>query len=192
MARRFAMLYAPLRIEALGVLGNELLQPGQLLVTELLAAHDGGNAVNLAVSGDCGATWEHLGKKTEPQLGPLGDKLCIANANVIEYAENCLMIAYRAHSLNTAEKFYTSIRYQLSEDGGKTFPYDVELEVPVRTPADGLYKIEVLREGTAAVAYVNSEAALSFRMYDIPTGHRGLFSLGTATCSDIALYTDKH
>ena len=88
---------------------------------KLLAAYDSANALCLAESEDCGLTWNHLGKKTEPQLGPLGDKLCIANANVIEYAENCLMIAYRAHSLNTAEKFYTSIRYQLSEDGGKTF-----------------------------------------------------------------------
>jgi beta-fructofuranosidase len=80
---------------------------------------------------------------------------------------------------------------RLYEDGGKTFPYDVELEVPVRTPEDGLYKLEVLREGTAAVAYVNDEAALSFRMYDVPAGHLGLFSLGSAEFSDLALYTDK-
>ena len=61
----------------------------------------------------------------------------------------------------------------------------------MRTPEDGLYKLEVLREGTAAVAYVNDEAALSFRMYDVPAGHLGLFSLGSAEFSDLALYTDK-
>ena len=102
------------------------------------------------------------------------------------------MLSALTRAMPGGESIRLVAQLRLYEDGGKTFPYDVELEVPVRTPADGLYKIEVLREGTAAVAYVNSEAALSFRMYDIPTGHMGLFSLGTATFSDIALYTDKH
>lgn len=88
---------------------------------KLLAAYDSANAVNLSESEDGGKTWLHPGKMTVPQFGPLGDKLCIANANVIEYAEGCLMIAYRAHSFNTEEKFYTSIRYQLSKDGGKSW-----------------------------------------------------------------------
>ncbi|MBQ2324694.1 MAG: hypothetical protein II377_00445, partial [Clostridia bacterium] len=87
----------------------------------LLAAYDSANALNLSVSDDCGLTWEHFCKATCAQYGPLGDKLCIANANVFEYAENCLMVAYRAHSFNTEERFYTSIRYQLSEDGGKSW-----------------------------------------------------------------------
>jgi beta-fructofuranosidase len=79
---------------------------------------------------------------------------------------------------------------RLYEEGGKTFPYDVELEVPVRTPEKGIYQLEVLREGTAATAYVNDEAALSFRMYDLPSGNLGLFSLGKATFSNIELRTD--
>ena len=80
---------------------------------------------------------------------------------------------------------------RMYEEGGKTFPYDVELEVPVRTPEDGLYRLEVLREGTAATAYVNSEAAMSFRMYDLPTGNLGLFSLGRAEFTNIRLFTDE-
>jgi beta-fructofuranosidase len=80
---------------------------------------------------------------------------------------------------------------RLYEEGGKTFPYDVELEVPVRISENGLYQLEVLREGTAATAYVNDEAALSFRMYDLPAGNLGLFSLGQAEFSGIALYTDR-
>jgi len=67
----------------------------------------------------------------------------------------------------------------------------VELEVPVRTPENGLYRLEVLREGSAATVYVNDEAALSFRMYDLQTGNLGLFSLGQAEFSGIALYTDR-
>ena len=73
------------------------------------------------------------------------------------------------------------------EDGGKTFPYDVELEVPVRRSVDGRYTIEVLLDGTAATAYVNDEAAMSFRMYDIPQGHLGLFSLGRAVFTNIEM-----
>ena len=78
---------------------------------------------------------------------------------------------------------------RLYEDGGKTFPYDVELEVPVRPAENGLYTLEVLREGTAATVYVNSETALSFRMYDLQTGSLGLFSLGCATFPNIELRT---
>ena len=56
---------------------------------------------------------------------------------------------------------------RLSEDGGKTFPYDTELEVPVRTAKDGIYRLEILTEGETAAAYVNGEAAMSFRMCDL-------------------------
>lgn len=80
---------------------------------------------------------------------------------------------------------------RLYEDGGKTFPYDTEMEVPIRIPENGLYKLEVFREGTAATVYVNEEAALSFRMYDLQEGNLGLFSLGCAEFSNIALYTGE-
>ena len=56
---------------------------------------------------------------------------------------------------------------RFSEDGGKTFPYDVELEVPVRKTEDGLYRLQILTEGEIAAAYVNGEAAMSFRMCDL-------------------------
>ena len=79
---------------------------------------------------------------------------------------------------------------RMYEDGGKTFPYDVEMEVPVRPDPDGHYLMEILREGTCAAAYVNREAAMSFRMYDLQTGNLGLFSLGRAEFANIRLYTD--
>ncbi len=69
---------------------------------------------------------------------------------------------------------------RMSEDGGKTFPYDVELETPVREVENGMYCLEVLLEGSAATAYVNGEAALSFRMYDYTGRKLGLFALGKA------------
>ena len=76
---------------------------------------------------------------------------------------------------------------RMSEDGGKTFPYDVELEAPVRTPEDGRYLLEILAEGSMGTAYVNGEAALSFRMYDLKEGNLGLFSLGRAAFERISL-----
>lgn len=77
---------------------------------------------------------------------------------------------------------------RMFEEGGKTFPYDVEMEVPVRPSQNGLYTLEVITEGTAATAYVNGEAALSFRMYDLSKGNIGLFSFGQAVFSDIKVY----
>lgn len=76
---------------------------------------------------------------------------------------------------------------RMYEDGGKTFPYDVELETPIRKAPDGRYTLEVVMEGTAAVAYVNDEAALSFRMYDLAGGHLGLFSLGRAVFTELEM-----
>ena len=76
---------------------------------------------------------------------------------------------------------------RMSEEGGKTFPYDVELEVPVRETEDRHYCMEILMEGSAATAYVNSEAALSFRMYDFTERKLGLFSFGKADFSNILM-----
>jgi beta-fructofuranosidase len=80
---------------------------------------------------------------------------------------------------------------RMSEEGGKTFPYDVELESPVRPAADGTYTFEILTEGTVGVAYVNRETALSFRMYDYTGRALGLFVLGAATFSEMATYRRK-
>lgn len=76
---------------------------------------------------------------------------------------------------------------RMSEDGGKAFPYDVELETPVRETEDGIYCLEILMEGSAATAYVNSEAALSFRMYDYRERKLGVFSFGRAKFTDIVM-----
>lgn len=76
---------------------------------------------------------------------------------------------------------------RMSEDGGKTFPYDVELETPVRLTEDGCYRLEILLEDSAATAYVNDEAALSFRMYDYKERNFGLFSFGTAVFRNVCV-----
>lgn len=76
---------------------------------------------------------------------------------------------------------------RMSEDGGKTFPYDVELEAPVRNTEDHRYQIEIITEGSAATAYVNGEAAISFRMYDYQKRNLGLFSFGKAVFEKVIM-----
>lgn len=76
---------------------------------------------------------------------------------------------------------------RMSEDGGKTFPYDVELETPIRIPENSRYRMEILMEGSAATAYVNGEAALSFRMYDYTGRKFGLFSFGKAVIENMMM-----
>ena len=81
---------------------------------------------------------------------------------------------------------------RMSEDGGKTFPYDVELETPVRIVANGCYRLEILLEDGVAAAYVNDEAALSFRMYDYRDWKFGLFSFGSAVFRDVCVKERKY
>lgn len=76
---------------------------------------------------------------------------------------------------------------RMSENGGKTFPYDVEMEVPVRRPPDGVYLLEAVTERTVGVLYVNREAALSFRMYDLKDRDLGLFAFGEAAFSGMEM-----
>ncbi|GJM68984.1 hypothetical protein HMSSN036_12000 [Paenibacillus macerans] len=62
-----------------------------------------------------------------------------------------------------------------SEEGGKTFPYEVELERPIELIPDRPYKIKVFMDGSICEIYVDENIALSARMYDIPRGKLGLF-----------------
>jgi beta-fructofuranosidase len=47
--------------------------------------------------------------------------------------------------------------------------------------------MEVVTEGTVGLVYVNSEAAMSFRMYDYQNRNLGLFSFGKAEFSQIEM-----
>lgn len=77
---------------------------------------------------------------------------------------------------------------RMSEEGGKMFPYDTEIEVPVKKCADGSYVLEVMAEESIGVAYVNGEAAMSFRMYDYRQRRMGVFALGKARFEEISVF----
>ena len=79
-------------------------------------------------------------------------------------------------------------RLRMYEEGGKTFPYDTEPEVPARKPEDGICCPEIITEGSIGTAYVNREAALSFRMQDLPSRNVGLFSFGCSDFTDFRMF----
>ena len=62
-----------------------------------------------------------------------------------------------------------------SEDGGKTFPYEVELERPIELLPDRSHLLQLFIDGSICEIYINGEAAMSTRMYDIERGKLGLF-----------------
>ena len=73
-----------------------------------------------------------------------------------------------------------------SEEGGKTFPCEVELERPIQLLPDQAYEIKVFMDGSICEIYLNDEVAMSARMYNIPRGKLGLFvSQGSAQFSDV-------
>ena len=77
---------------------------------------------------------------------------------------------------------------RMSEDGGKTFPYDVEMESPLKKPKDGRYVMELITEGGVGTVYVNQDAALSFRMCDRSGGYVGIFSFGKTRFQDMTIW----
>lgn len=119
--------------------------------------------------------------KAEIQIGDA------RQAGVILQADDAMKEGYYLYLEPERKRMVFRSWLRMSEEGGKTFPYDVELEVPVRETEDRHYCMEILMEGSAATAYVNSEAALSFRMYDFTERKLGLFSFGKADFSNILM-----
>ncbi|MNM83655.1 hypothetical protein D3C81_957190 [compost metagenome] len=77
-----------------------------------------------------------------------------------------------------------------SEEGGKTFPYEVELERPIELIPDRPYEIKVFMDGSICEIYVDENIAMSARMYDIPRGKLGLFvSQGHAQFNGLSIIT---
>lgn len=79
---------------------------------------------------------------------------------------------------------------RMYEDGGKMFPYEVEMERPIVLHAGMDYHIKIFVQDTILEVYVNDEVALSSRMFNY-TGRRfGLFvAEGDALFKNIKLFT---
>jgi beta-fructofuranosidase len=79
------------------------------------------------------------------------------------------------------------MQWQISGD----VPHVVELERPARL-SPGRHRLDVLVDGTACVAYLDGEVAMSARMYDRRTGGLALFvQEGAASFHDLTVTTRK-
>ncbi|MEV5029500.1 glycoside hydrolase family 32 protein [Paenibacillus sp. LPE1-1-1.1] len=77
-----------------------------------------------------------------------------------------------------------------SEEGGKTFPYEVELERPIELLPDRYHELLIFIDGSICEIYINGEVAISARMYDIERGKLGLFvSQGNAQFKHVRVET---
>ena len=85
-------------------------------------------------------------------------------------------------------EFKTALR--MHEQGGWTFPYDVELERPVALKPGEKVDVELFIDHTTMVLYVNRDVAMSTRVYDFHTRKFGLAVCdGSATFQDVRLWT---
>ena len=143
-----------LHLSAGGYARMTTLQNGELAV----GYSNGG--IKFATSSDNGKTWKNHIVVTKPAKTPLGEALTFANANLIQYGDGDIMIAYRAHSpSNPSKNFYTSIRYQISKDGGRTFGEPVIVAEYQRSDKDfkGFWEphMVILPDGRLAMYYAN-------------------------------------
>ena len=77
-----------------------------------------------------------------------------------------------------------------SEEGGKTFPYEVELERPLKLAPDQKYELKIFIDRTICEIYIGGEVAMSARMYDIQHGKLAMFvSQGIAEFSRVKIET---
>jgi len=85
-------------------------------------------------------------------------------------------------------QYKTGIR--MYEDGGKMFPYDVEMERPIELQPGNDYHIKIFVEGSILEVYLNDEIALSTRMFNYSARRFGLFaSEGAVVFKNIRLLT---
>lgn len=94
------------------------------------------------------------------------------------------------------EPFRNRIQYKtgirLYEDGGKMFPYEIEMERPIELVSGKAVHVELFIQDTILVAYFNNQVALSTRMFNYKNRNFGLFaSEGKAEFNNIRLYVQE-
>ena len=86
-------------------------------------------------------------------------------------------------------QFRTGLR--MEEEGGKMFPYAVEMERPLKLAADRKYSVTVVIQDSVVVLYVNNDLAFSARMYQYQNRRFGFFvSDGAAKFENVEFYTE--
>ncbi len=92
----------------------------------LAMAYSSGNSIMFSISSDDGKTWKENYKVAKIDKTPLGQNASNANANAVVMANGDIMVAFRVHTAtkNSYTQFYSSIRFCISQDGGKTWSAD--------------------------------------------------------------------
>ena len=76
-------------------------------------------------------------------------------------------------------------------EGGKMFPYAVELERPFTLEADRFYPFKIFVQDSVLVVYFGGEIAMNARMYDYSGRRFGLFAIdGEAEFRNLSLCTE--
>lgn len=79
---------------------------------------------------------------------------------------------------------------RMDEDGGFTFPYEVEMERPVSLHPGQTVCIDILMENDLIVTYINQKIALTTRAFDYKARKLGIFvTHGRASFSNVSMYT---
>ena len=89
-------------------------------------------------------------------------------------------------------EYVSGIRF-LGDDGqgGKMFPYAVEMERPFQLQPDTFYPFKIFVEDSVLVVYLVNEIAMNARMYDHAGRRFGLFAInGRAEFRNVKLYTE--
>lgn len=78
---------------------------------------------------------------------------------------------------------------RMGEDGGKMFPYEVEMERPLDMKAEKIIHVDLYIQRSILVAYFDNKVALSTRMFNYTKRNFGLYaSDGTALFENVRLY----
>ena len=87
-------------------------------------------------------------------------------------------------------QFKTGIR--MFEDGGKMFPYEIEMERPLSMVQGEKIHVDLYIQDSILIAYFNNKVALSTRMFNYRDRNFGIFaSEGNAAFENISLYIQE-
>ena len=92
---------------------------------KLAFVYSGGAYIRFKTSSDDGKTWSEATNVIKLDTCPTGQAMTTANANIVVLKDGSYMVAFRAHTAGSSfDTFYSSIRYCISRDGGKTWSGD--------------------------------------------------------------------
>ena len=94
----------------------------------LACVYTGGGYVRYCTSEDDGVTWSSPTNVIRIEHTPTGQKMVLANANIVVMKDGSYMVAFRAHTggpVGEFSEFYSSIRYCISRDRGATWSEDI-------------------------------------------------------------------